>query len=308
VLGAAHDASPATRVMPGYPRAAAAGAAALDEPRPAAAPAEPVTGTLWRPTRKRRGPLGTLGLSVAAGALIALVIVGGWSLGRRSGSGGDAGGRSTGAAALPALSSPPASPEDPSGPQLRSPQAVSEQIASTERGEGAQDVAPQGSGSGSVAGARTGSPGSRPKARPEPSGTHKPSLLGKPAPSASRSGSAASPNTTITTTPLDARFRISQVRAHVEERTADGVQVRFEAVVSGSEEDLTVSVSFNPPRARWVTRELRQSPDGVWRVRVSFPNQSLGTAYYYLTAKESGGKKRVASWGDADAPLRMVVK
>ena len=103
------------------------------------------------------------------------------------------------------------------------------------------------------------------------------------------------------------RLRFSGVKARVVGRDEeDNIKVRFQASLLGMCDNPRVTVSFNPPGARWVTKGMTLASGDLWLVNVPFKPKNHGKTYYWVGAKCDGGKS--VQWGSADKPLKVDVK
>ncbi len=102
------------------------------------------------------------------------------------------------------------------------------------------------------------------------------------------------------------RLRLTGVKGRVTGRDGEDIKVRFQASLIGQCDEPKVKVSFNPPGARWVTRELAHASGDLWIANVRFKPKNQGKVYYFMKATCAGGKS--THWGSESKPLKVEVK
>ena len=107
--------------------------------------------------------------------------------------------------------------------------------------------------------------------------------------------------------PAATEYGITSGDAREVERTADGMVVRFAVRIAQSSPDDEVTVHFNPPKARWVSRRMRHAGGGRWVVNVTFPKKSVGKTYWWVEAKPADGDG-TERWGSDASPKKVKLR
>ncbi len=298
--GTPADAVPATRPMP-----AAAGLGAHVAARPADArpsgPAvtrlqveteaprasEPANATLWRKPRGARAdwrPLfAGLGVSLLLASIV-LLLLGPRDLLRRGRTGDGGGGVDhTGAAATSA--------EGTAG-------ATGEGV-----GDAADEAAVAAAAPAAVAPAAPSNPEPTPAPQEPSTPAASPPPRVEPAPRPVPSGpSIGRDDRRSGSEPLAVRA----ATVTEAERTADSAVISFEARISGAGPDDEVLVYFNPPKARWVSKPMRNTGGSRWEVNVTFPAKSVSKTYWYVVVTRADGT--TATFGTESDPKKARLR
>ena len=107
--------------------------------------------------------------------------------------------------------------------------------------------------------------------------------------------------------PASGRFGIESAEAEEAEQLRDGAVVRFSVVLTGSTPDDEVFVHFNPPKARWLRRQMRYAGRGRWVLNVTFPRKAVGKTYWYVVAKPADGSA-AERWGSEVSPKKLRLR